>query len=466
MRELTEEDITKLTEIRIKRISKYNSFKADEYIQGLEEELKQVAFDLENLTDFAIAYFERLLEKYGKGKERKTEITSIEQIQVQQVVANNAKLYVNYKDGFVGMGMKKDDFVCDCSDIDDVIAFTRDGKFKVVRIADKVFVGKDIIHVAVWKKGDERTTYNLVYVDGKTGTTYAKRFNVTAITRDKEYDLTKDGSKGSKVLYFTMQPNGESEVLNITLTPASTARIKVFDYDLSEIAIKGRSSQGNIVTKYPVRKVTQVSVGQSSLGAMKVYIDDVSGRLNTDGRGRLLGAFDTGEKLIALYKDGSYELSELDLTRKFDVNAIEMLSQYKEDMVIGAIYYEGEKGWTMVKRFKIETNTLAQKFYFIPEGITSKLYFATTHTGSSIKITYKNGGQKEEYEFMLDEFIDVKGWKALGNKLFEGKMMKVEELSYDQPAEPQDHSPVQGDLFGGKGGDKGAKLKSGDTVEW
>lgn len=466
MRELTEEDITKLTEIRIKRISKYNSFKADEYIQGLEEDLKQVAYDLENLTDFAIAYFERLLEKYGKGKERKTEITSIEQIQVQQVVANNAKLYVNYKDGFVGMGMKKDDFVCDCSDIDDVIAFTRDGKFKVVRIADKVFVGKDIIHVAVWKKGDERTTYNMVYVDGKTGTTYAKRFNVTGITRDKEYDLTKDGSKGSKVLYFTMQPNGESEVLNITLTPASTARIKVFDYDLSEIAIKGRSSQGNIVTKYPVRKVTQVSVGQSSLGAMKVYIDDVSGRLNTDGRGRLLGAFDTGEKLIALYKDGSYEMSELDLTRKFDVNAIESLSQYKEDMVIGAIYYEGEKGWTMVKRFKIETNTLGQKFYFIPEGITSKLYFATHHTGSQIKITYKNGGQKEEYEFALDEFIDVKGWKALGNKLFEGKMMKVEELSYDQPAEPQDHSPVQGDLFGGKGGDKGGKLKSGDTVEW
>ena len=466
MRELTEEDITKLTEIRIKRISKYNSFKADEYIQGLEEDLKQVAYDLENLTDFAIAYFERLLEKYGKGKERKTEITSIEQIQVQQVVANNAKLYVNYKDGFVGMGMKKDDFVCDCSDIDDVIAFTRDGKFKVVRIADKVFVGKDIIHVAVWKKGDERTTYNMVYVDGKTGTTYAKRFNVTGITRDKEYDLTKDGSKGSKVLYFTMQPNGESEVLNITLTPASTARIKVFDYDLSEIAIKGRSSQGNIVTKYPVRKVMQVSVGQSSLGAMKVYIDDVSGRLNTDGRGRLLGAFDTGEKLIALYKDGSYEMSELDLTRKFDVNAIESLSQYKEDMVIGAIYYEGEKGWTMVKRFKIETNTLGQKFYFIPEGITSKLYFATHHTGSQIKITYKNGGQKEEYEFALDEFIDVKGWKALGNKLFEGKMMKVEELSYDQPAEPQDHSPVQGDLFGGKGGDKGGKLKSGDTVEW
>ena len=226
----------------------------------------------------------------------------------------------------------------------------------------------------------------------KPGTTYAKRFNVTAITRDKEYDLTKDGSKGSKVLYFTMQPNGESEVLNITLHLHLQQGSKYLITTYQKLP-SGRSSQGNIVTKYPVRKVTQVSVGQSSLSAMKVYIDDVSGRLNTDGRGRLGRLWYRWKNSLPLYKDGSYELSELDLTRKFDVNAIEMLSQYKEDMVIGAIYYEGEKGWTMVKRFKIETNTLAQKFYFIPEGITSKLYFATTHTGSGIKITYKNGGQ-------------------------------------------------------------------------
>jgi topoisomerase IV subunit A len=475
MRDITEDDILKLTEIKIKRISKFNSFKADEYIKGVEDDLKQVQYDIEHLTEFAIAYFERLLEKYGKGRERKTEITSIEQIQIQQVVANNAKLYANFKDGFVGIGMKKDDFVCDCSDIDDVIAFTKDGKFKVVRISDKVFIGKDLIHVAVWKKADERTTYNMVYLDGKTGVTYAKRFNVTSITRDKEYDLTKDGSKGSKVTYFSVQPNGESEVLNFQLTPASAARIKTFDFDLAEIAIKGRSSQGNTVTKYPVRKVAQISVGQSSLGAMKVYIDEVSGRLNTEGRGKKLGAFDTGAKILTIYKDGSYELNELDLTKKYDVNNIESIAQYKEDLIIQVIYYEGEKGWTMVKRFAIETLTLNQRFYFIPEGITSKLYFATVHEASTVKITYKSGTAKEEYEFLLDEFIDVKGWKALGNKLFEGKLLKTEEISYTEEKEEEvipepSKKPVQGDLFGGgdtkpkKGG--GDKLKSGDTVEW
>jgi topoisomerase-4 subunit A len=473
LRDITEEDIVKLTEIKIKRISKYNTFKADEYIKGLESDIKQVKHDIAHLTEYAIAYFERLLDKYGKGRERKTEITSIEQIVVQQVVANNAKLYANFKDGFIGMGMKKDDFICECSDIDDIIAFTKEGKFKVVKISDKVFIGKDIIHAAVWKKGDERTTYNLIYVDGKTGTTYAKRFNVTAITRDKEYELTKDGSKGSKVLYFSCQPNGESEIVSIQLTPASSARNKLFDFDFAEIAIKARTSMGNIVTKYPVKKIAQVSVGQSSLGAMKVYIDEVSGRLNTDGRGKKLGAFDTGSRVISLYKDGSYELNELDLNKKFDVNNIEAISLFNDNMVIGAVYFEPEKGWTMVKRFRIETTTINQRFYFIPEGLTSKLYFATFHEESLVKITYKSGKEKEEYEFNLDEFIDVKGWKALGNKLFEGKLLKTEEISYkeignEEEEEALDSKPVQGDLFDAKpkkGNDRG-KLKSGDTIEW
>ncbi|MBP6540559.1 MAG: DNA gyrase/topoisomerase IV subunit A, partial [Saprospiraceae bacterium] len=349
MRDITEDDITRLTEIKIKRISKYNKFKADEMMAQLLADLEQVKHDLMHLTEFTIAYFERLLEKYGKGRERRTIITSFDTIELKEVVANNAKLYVDRVEGFIGMGMKKDEFVCDCSDIADVIAFTRDGKFKVVKIADKVFVGKDIIHAAVWLKSDDRTTYNLVYLDGKSGKSFGKRFNVTAITRDKEYDLTQ-GTKGSKILYFTANSNGESEIVNIQLTQSSTAKKKVFDFDFGDLAIKGRASQGNIVTKYPVRKVTQVSVGKSSLGAMQIYMDEVSGKLNQDERGKYLGAFDTGSKLLSIYKDGSYEINELDLNKKYDVNNLMEIGNYQESSVISAVYFEGEKGWTMVKR--------------------------------------------------------------------------------------------------------------------
>lgn len=430
MRDITEDDITRLTEIKIKRISKYNKFKADEMMAQLLADLEQVKYDLEHLTEFAIAYFERLLEKYGKGRERRTVITSFDTIEIKEVVANNAKLYVDRVEGFIGMGMKKDEFVCDCSDIADIIAFTRDGKFKVVRIADKVFVGKDILHTAVWLKSDDRTTYNMIYLDGKSGKAYAKRFNVTAITRDKEYDLTQ-GSKGSKVLYFTSNPNGESEIVNIQLTQSSTAKKKVFDFDFAELAIKGRASQGNVVTKYPVRKVTQVSIGKSSLGAMQIYMDEVSGKLNQDERGKYLGAFDTGSKLLSIYKDGSYEVNELDLNKKYDVNNIVEIGNYTDSTVISAVYYEGEKGWTMVKRFKIETSTYDQKFIFIPESGGSKLYFASMQKSPLIRYSYAVGKTKEEKEVSLAEFIDVKGWKALGNKLIDAKLLKVEKLVSD-----------------------------------
>ncbi|MBP6238526.1 MAG: DNA gyrase/topoisomerase IV subunit A, partial [Saprospiraceae bacterium] len=430
MRDITEDDIMRLTEIKIKRISKYNKFKADEMMAQLLADLEQVKHDLEHLTEFAIAYFERLLEKYGKGRERRTIISSFDTIEIKEVVANNAKLYVDRVEGFIGMGMKKDEFVCDCSDIADIIAFTRDGKFKVVRIADKVFVGKDILHTAVWLKSDDRTTYNMIYLDGKSGKAYAKRFNVTAITRDKEYDLTQ-GSKGSKVLYFTSNPNGESEIVNIQLTQSSTAKKKVFDFDFAELAIKGRASQGNVVTKYPVRKVTQISVGKSSLGAMQIYMDEVSGKLNQDERGKYLGAFDTGSKLLSIYKDGSYEVNELDLNKKYDVNNIVEIGNYTESTVITAVYYEGEKGWTMVKRFKIETSTYDQKFIFIPESGGSKLYFASMQKSPLIRYSYTIGKTKEEKEVSLAEFIDVKGWKALGNKLIDAKLLKVEKLVSD-----------------------------------
>ena len=430
MRDIDRDDIVKLTEIKIKRISKYNKFKADEMMAQLLEELEQVKHDLIYLTEFTIAYFEGLLAKYGKGKERKTIITSFEAIEVKEVVAHNAKLYVDRKEGFIGMGIKKEEFVCDCSDISDVIAFTRDGKFRVVRIADKVFVGKDIIHTAVWLKSDERTTYNLVYLDGETGRSYAKRFNVTSITRDKEYDLTQ-GSKGSKVLYFTSNPNGESETLNVQLTQSSTAKKKLIEFDFAAIAIKGRTSQGNIVTKYPVRKITQISVGKSTLGAMQLYLDDITGRLNQDKRGKHLGGFDTGTKLISIFKDGTYEINLMDLNKKFDIQNLVDIGQYSDDTTVTAVYYEGEKGWTMVKRFKIETSTMDQRFQFLPETSGTKLYLASLHKSPVAGYTYNVGKNKETGQVNLAEFIDIKGWKALGNKLVDSKLVKAELLNSD-----------------------------------
>lgn len=439
MRDITDDDIIKLTEIKIKRISKYNKFKADEYMAQLLADLDQVKYDLAHLTEFTIAYFESLLAKYGKGRERKTIIASFDTIEIKEVVANNAKLYVNRAEGFIGMGMKKDEFVCDCADIADIIAFTKDGKFKVVRIEDKVFIGKDIIHVAVWHKSDDRTTYNMMYLDGKSGRTFAKRFNVTAITRDKEYDLTQ-GSKGSKVLYFTSNPNGESEIVQVQLTLSSTAKKKQFDFDFGDLTIKGRSSQGNIVTKYPVRKIVQVALGKSSLGAMHIYMDEVSGKLNQDQRGKFLGAFDTGSKLISIYKDGTYELNELDLNKKFDVNNIVEIGQYTNDSIISVVYFEGEKVATMVKRFKIETSTMDQKFNFLPETSGTKLNFATLSKNPIIKYAYKSGKSKEEKEINLAAYIDVKGWKAIGNKLIDGRLTDIEPIEMpDDPESSNDH---------------------------
>ena len=455
IRDITTDDITKLTEIKIKRISKYNKFKADELISKIEKDIKQVKHDIAHLTEYTIAYFERLLEKYGKGKERRTLISSFETIKMRKVVMNNAKLYVNYKEGFVGTGMKKDEFISECSDIDDVIAFMKDGTFKVVRISDKVFVGKNIIHAAVWKKGDERTTYNMVYLDAKTGRSMAKRFNVKSITREKEYNLTK-GAKGSKVSYFTVNPNGESEVVNIQLSQSCTAKKKNFDFDFGEIGIKGRGSGGNIVTKYPVKKVTQVSIGKSSLSAIDVWVDDVSGRVNTEERGRYLGAFDTGDQLIAIHKDGSYEISELLVDKKYDHNSVMKVFRYRKDDIISALHYDPDKGRTMVKRFEIETSKLDTKYPFISESDGAKLYYASAHPNPIIKYSYKTGGEKQEGTLDFAEYIDVKGWKALGNRLIDHKILKVTQVHDDMKIDVQEtKSDVNDD----------DTLTAGDTIE-
>ncbi|NRB63537.1 MAG: DNA gyrase/topoisomerase IV subunit A [Saprospiraceae bacterium] len=427
MREITTDDITVLTEIRIKRISKYNAFKADEKIAELEKELEEVAFNLAHLTDFAVAYFRSLLDKYGKGKERKTVITTFDSIQATQVVANNAKLYANFQEGFIGTGLKKDTFITECSDIDDVIIFRKDGKFQVTRIADKVFVGKNLIHVAIWQKGDDRTTYNLVYVDGKTGVSRAKRFNVTAITRDREYDLTK-GTKGSKLLYFSANANGEAETVDIKLSQGSSARKKLFDFNFAEIDIKGRGSQGNIITKYPIRSVKLGAVGKSTLGALDIWMDEVSGRLNTDERGLHLGAFDTGDMLLAIYQDGSYEQMELDLNKRFTPKDLAFLGKHIDNQVISAVYYEGERGLTLVKRFQIETTSVGQKFHFLTEHKDSKLYFASVANTPIVICKWREKNQTKEKEINLATFIDVKGWKSLGNKITESKLTSAKAV--------------------------------------
>jgi len=466
MRDITVEDITRLTEIRIKRISKYNKFKAEERIAQIQEDLKQVKHDLAHLTEFAVAYFENLLAKYGKGRERRTEITSFETIKAQKVVAINSKLYVNRKEGFIGSGLKKDEFIADCSDIADVIAFMRDGTFMVTRMADKTFMGKNILHVAVWKKGDDRTTYNMVYIDGKTGKAMTKRFNITSITRDKAYDLTK-GNKGSRVAYFSANPNGESEVINIQLSPGCGAKKKVFDFDFEDLAIKGRGSGGNILTKYPIKKVTQVSVGKSSLGAVKLWIDEASGRVNKEERGKFLGKFDTGQQIVALYKDGTYEVKDAVEDVKFDGEQMVHVSKFTGDEVVSALYHEGDKGWTMVKRFQIETGKSNQRFKFISEARGSKLYYATTDKSPKVSFTYKSGGSKKEEKLSFESFIDVKGWKALGNKIVEYKVLSVKEANTPSNTSIGDKSTKaqSGTKKSASKKSKGDSLSPGDTIE-
>ncbi|MFT5264055.1 MAG: topoisomerase-4 subunit A [Polaribacter sp.] len=447
LRDITEDDIVRLTEIRIKRISKFNSFKADELIAKINEELKQVKYDLKHLTEYAIAYFENLLKKYSKGQERKTKITTLDTIKATQVVANNAKLYVNYKDGFIGTGMKKDEFISDCSDIDDIIAFCKDGTCKVVKVADKVFMGKNIIHCAVWKKGDDRTTYNMVYVDAKSGNSYGKRFNVTGVTRDRAYDLTKK-AKGSRVHYFTANQNGESETVSVLLSQGCKAKKKNFEFDFEELAIKGRGSAGNIITKYPVRKITQLSIGASSLGAIKLWMDKVSGRLNTEERGLFLGDFDSGDQIVALYKDGTYEVIDFDVNKKFPHDEILYVGKMNARLIISAVYFDGNKNWTMVKRFQIETSKSGQRYSYLTEHSKSKLFFVSIDAKPLILYDVKLKGQKEkeEFELSLKDFIDVKGWKSAGNRLEEARITNVRAIT-KKPSE-------------------GNTLKPGDTIEF
>lgn len=467
-REITRDDILRLTEIKIKRISKFDSFKADELMRRLSEEMALTEHHLQNLTQYAIDHFKHLLEKYGKGRERQTKIRAFDTIDANVVAVANEKLYVNREDGFVGIGLRKEEYVCDCSDIDDIIIFLRSGKCMVTRVADKTFVGKDIIHVDVFRKGDERMVYNMIYVDGKSGTSRVKRFQVLSVTRDKEYDLTK-GSAGSKVLYFSANPNGEAELITVYLTARAKARLKVFDFDFSELDIKGRGAGGNILTKYTVRKTELKKEGISTLGGVDIWFDDSVGRLNTDGRGRLLGNFQGDDLILVIYHEGIYELTTFELSNRFETSKIMLIEKYDSAKVISAIHFDGDQKVYLVKRFHIETTSVGKEFSFINEAKGSKLILATTAKQPQVEVEEKEGKSKVSNMVDLDMIVDVKGWRAQGNRLTANKILKVKLLADraadDVEVDVKEEAKNEGEE--NENEDAGAEgFKAGSTVDF
>ena len=440
-REITEEDILRLLEIRIKRISKFDSFKADELMKRLLDELAEVEDHLANLIRFAIDYFKNLLTKYGKGRERRTEIKNFNTISATVVAAANQKLYVNREDGFIGYGLKKDEYVMDCSDIDDIIVFRSNGTCVVTKVQEKVFVGRDIIYCSVFKKNDDRKVYNVVYLDGKSGTSYVKRFKVTSVTRDREYKVSSDNAK-SKLTYFSANENGEAEVIQISLTANCTAKIKQFDYDFAKLAIKGRESLGNMLTKYPVRKITMKSAGVSTLGGVDIWYDPTIGRLNRDGHGDHIGNFEPNDSILAIYGSGNYELTNFELTNRYPAEEIMYLKKFEPQAIISAAYFDGSNKTHLIKRFHLETTSLDKKFLFISDHKTSKLIAVTDNYAPNVQIKHKPDGKTNELEIIpIDELAEVRGWKALGSKLNYPKLVEVVFLATEDEAPVVEKTP-------------------------
>ena len=430
---ISREDIVKLTEKPVRRIYKLDIDELNAQIKTLEAEIKQVKYDLNNLVDFAVNYFEELLRKYGKGRERKTEIRPFETIQAKQVAIANTKIYVNRTEGFIGTSLKKDEFVTEASDLDDIIAFTRAGTMKIVKVAEKTFIGKDIVHVGIFRKNDERTTYNMIYGDGKTGISYAKRFNVTGITRDKEYDLTK--SEKAKVHYFSVNPNGEAETVRVILSPACSARHKEFDFDFQTLEIKARASLGNQVTKYPIRSVKFKQAGKATLKARNIWFDDTFGRLNTEQKGSFLGKFIPEDRLLVIYNDGNYEITDQELTQRFDADKILLIEKFDPEKIVTAIYLDSEKGQYSIKRFKIETNTLHNKFLFIKEGEGNRLEAVSTDDEPILIVQSGRGAQVRKAKIKTVKAVEVMGWKAVGAKLTE--YTKTVTMEWEQKKKPE-----------------------------
>jgi topoisomerase-4 subunit A len=418
------------------RITRFDSDKADDFIAKLEDEMKEVEHHLANLTDFAIAYFAKLKEKYGKGRERQTELRIFDDIEATKVVLRNTKLYVDRAEGFVGTSLKKDEYVADCSDIDDVIVFLRDGNMMVTKVDAKTFVGKDIIHIAVFDRSDKRTIYNMVYRDGKSGPSYIKRFNVSGVTRDKMYDLTS-GTKGSQVLYFTCNPNGEAEVITVILRQISSIKKLKFDIDFANLAIKGRASKGNLASKHPIKKIEIKEKGISTLLPRKIWYDDTVQRLNVDARGELLGEFRPSDKILIIQQSGKLKVVTPELSTHFEEDMV-VLEKWIPKKPISAIYYDGEKERYYLKRFLVETENKEETF--ITEHPNSQLEIVSTDYRPVAQLVYPKvkGVQKDSLQIDVEEFIAIKGIKAMGNQLSTEKLKQVnllDSLPYEVPEE-------------------------------
>ncbi|NJW53258.1 DNA gyrase/topoisomerase IV subunit A [Salinimicrobium oceani] len=446
-RAVTEEDIVRLTEIRIKRISKFDLEKAQQKIDALEDEIAQIKHHLDHLIAYAVAYFTRLKKDYGAGKERKTELRLFDDIEATKVVIRNTKLYVNRQEGFVGTALKKDEYVTDCSDIDDVICFTREGKVMVTKVDSKTFIGKDIIHVAIFKKKDRRTIYNYIYKDGKGGASYIKRFAVTSVTRDREYDLTQ-GKKGSEVLYFSANPNGEAEVVMVYLRQVGSIKKLKFEVDFADMAIKGRAVKGNIVTKYPVKKIELKEEGVSTLKPRRIWFDDTVRRLNVDERGDLLGEFKGDDRLLIITQSGIAKTIKPELTTRFDEDII-VLEKWSPKKPVSAVYWEGEKEKFYVKRFLIENRDKEENF--IGDHPKSYLEVVSTDYLPVAEVVYnktRNKEQKPNDLLEFEEFIAIKGIKALGNQLTTEKVKQINLLDPKPYVEPEETAPEDMEVVG------------------
>ncbi len=439
-REITRDDILRLMEIRMARILKFNKDKANDQLQAIEDEIADVLNNIKNIVPFTIKWFQHLKIKYGTGQERRTEIRSFENIEASKVIVRNEKLYVDRKEGFVGTGLKKAEYICDCSDIDDIIVFRRDGSYFISKISDKAFIDKNPLHVAVFKRNDKRTIYNVVYKDGESGFHYMKRFSVTGVTRDKEYNLTKE-TKGSRVVYFSANPNGEAEVLKIILKPKPRIKKLVFEVDLGELAIKGRQSMGNILSKYEVHKINLKEKGISTLGGRKIWFDEDVLRLNADNRGKYLGEFSGEDQILVLYKNGEYQLYNYDLSNHFEDDILS-IEKYDSGKVMSVVYYDAEQEYYYVKRFEIE-EVEGKSFRFIGEHQRNKLVSVTWVRYPRLELEFGGKNSERENEIIeLDEFIGVKSWKAKGKRLSNYHVENIIEL---EPIVKDEHDKPEPD---------------------